>query len=305
MVKRAFIFPGQGAQFVGMSKDFYETFDESKAVFEQAQEIVDFDLKKICFQGPLEELSLTSISQPAILTASVAALKALQAKGLKTDFQFTAGLSLGEYSALVAAESLSFTDALSLVAKRGKFMQQASKENPGSMLTILGLDLDKVNLIAEKSQTYIANLNCPGQIVISGRHDNLKKAEELAKENGAKRAILLKVSGPFHTELMQQASLRLKDELDKADLRPPKIEVIFNVTAQSEDDPQEIRINLFKQVSQTTYWQKSVEFMIAKGVEEFIEIGPSNVLKGLLKRINRELKVINVGAVEDLKVFNQ
>jgi [acyl-carrier-protein] S-malonyltransferase len=305
MVKRAFIFPGQGAQFVGMSKDFYETFDESKAVFEQAQEIVDFDLKKICFQGPLEELSLTSISQPAILTASVAALKALQAKGLKTDFQFTAGLSLGEYSALVAAESLSFTDALSLVAKRGKFMQQASKENPGSMLTILGLDLDKVNLIAEKSQTYIANLNCPGQIVISGRHDNLKKAEELAKENGAKRAILLKVSGPFHTELMQQASLRLKDELDKADLRPPKIEVIFNVTAQSEDDPQEIRINLFKQVSQTTYWQKSVEFMIAKGVEEFIEIGPSNVLKGLLKRINRELKVINVGAVEDLKLFNQ
>jgi [acyl-carrier-protein] S-malonyltransferase len=206
---------------------------------------------------------------------------------------------------LVAAGSLSFSDALALVAKRGKFMQQASEKNPGSMLTILGLDLEKVNLIAEKSQTYIANLNCPGQIVISGAHQNLKKAEELARESGAKRAILLKVSGPFHTGLMQQASLKLKEELDKVDLRPPKIEVVFNVTAESENNPQEIKTNLFKQVSQTTYWQKSVEYMAHKGVEEFIEIGPSQVLKGLLKRINRQLKVINVGTLEDLKEFKE
>jgi [acyl-carrier-protein] S-malonyltransferase len=305
MVKKAFIFPGQGAQFVGMAQDLYENASASREVFDKAQGLVDFDIKKVCFEGPLEELSLTNISQPAILTASIAVLRAMQSLGLDVNPDYTAGLSLGEYSALVTAGSIEFDDALKLVAKRGRFMQDASLANPGSMLTILGLDLDKVEEITSETGTYVANLNCPGQIVISGTLEGLKQAESLAKEKGAKRVLLLKVSGPFHTELMQEASQKLKVELDKIDIKEPKCKMIFNVTAQEETSADNIRANLFKQVSQTTYWQKSVEYMIAAGVDTFYEIGPGQVLKGLLKRINPALPVYSLGSLEDINSLKE
>jgi len=301
MVKKAFIFPGQGAQCVGMAKDLYDAIPLSKEVFEIAQSVVDFDLIDLCFRGSLEELSRTNISQPAILTSSIAVLRALKVSGLDLSFDYTAGLSLGEYSALVAAESIDFKEAIRLVVKRGKFMQQASDENPGSMLTVLGLDINKVTKITQETKTYIANLNCPGQIVISGTHDNLKKAEALAKEKGAKRAILLKVSGPFHTVLMQAASLKLESELNNTEIKKPACRVVFNVTGKTTQNPEEIKSNLFKQVSQTTYWQKSVEYMVADGVSVFFEIGPGQVLKGLLKRINPELKVYSIASLGDIE----
>ena len=301
MVKKAFIFPGQGAQFVGMSKDLYDAVPESKEVFEIAQSVVDFDIAKVCFDGSPEELNMTAISQPAILTASIAVLRALKVSGLELLPDYTAGLSLGEYSALVTAESIDFKDAVNLVAKRGKLMQQASNENPGSMLTILGLDIDTVAEITQETKTYIANLNCPGQIVISGTHDNLKTAQILAKEKGAKRVLSLRVSGPFHTVLMQEASLKLKGELENVAIKSPVCDVIFNVTGVMNSNPDEIKINLFKQVSQTTYWQKSVEYMVADGVSVFFEIGPGQVLKGLLKRINPELKVHSIASLEDIE----
>jgi [acyl-carrier-protein] S-malonyltransferase len=301
MVKRAFIFPGQGAQCVGMAKDLYDAVAESRKVFDTAQSAVDFNITKVCFEGPLDELSRTDISQPAILTASIAVLKAMEVSGIKSICDYTAGLSLGEYSALVAAGSLGFQEAIKVVAKRGRFMQQASEANPGGMLTILGLDIQQVTEITQETQTYIANLNCPQQIVISGKHDNLKTAESLAKQRGAKRALLLKVSGPFHTQLMQEASQSLKNELEKTNIKEPGCKVVFNVTGKTETDPEKIKIDLFKQVSQTTYWQKSVEYMAAEGVELFIEIGPGQVLKGLLKRINPQLKVISISSLEDIE----
>ena len=301
MVKKAFIFPGQGAQCVGMSKDFYNSFAESKEIFDDAQSIVDFDILKLCFDGPLEELSLTNISQPAILTASIAALQALRASGINVTPDYVAGLSLGEYSGLVAAKSISFQTAVALVAKRGKFMQQASELNPGSMLSLLGLDIDKVSEITKETGTFIANLNCPGQIVISGKNDNLKAAEVLAKEKGAKRVLPLNVSGPFHTELMQEVSQKLENELVKTKVKEPACNVVFNVTGDIEGAPDMIKVNLSKQVSQTTYWQKSVEYMANNGVSVFFEIGPGQVLKGLLKRINPDLKVYNIGSLEDIE----
>ncbi len=301
MVKKAFIFPGQGAQFVGMSESLYNNIPASKDIFDKAQAIVDFDINKVCFHGPLEELSLTNISQPAILTASIAALTAMRSSGLDVTPDYVAGLSLGEYSALAAAGSIDFVDAINLVAKRGKFMQEASAANPGSMLTILGLDLEKINEIVRETQTYIANLNCPGQIVISGKHNNLKDAEVLAKKKGAKRVLLLKVGGPFHTVLMREASLKLKNELEDINIKEPVCEIVFNVTGETEDNPESIKTNLFKQVSQITYWQKSVECMVANGVTVFFEIGPGRVLKGLLKRINPELTVHNIGSSEDIE----
>ncbi len=301
MVKKAFIFPGQGAQFVGMSESLYNTIPAAKEIFDKAQAVVDFDINKVCFHGPLEELSLTNISQPAILTASMAVLKAMRPSGLDITPDYVAGLSLGECTALVAAGSIDFPDAVSLVAMRGKFMREASVANPGSMLTILGLDLEKVNEIVHETETYVANLNCPGQIVISGKHDNLKNAELLAKKRGAKRVLLLKVGGPFHTVLMREAGLKLKNELQNTNIKEPGCKVVFNVTGETEDSPESIKINLFKQVSQTTYWQKSVEYMVADGVTVFFEIGPGRVLKGLLKRINPELTVHNIGSLEDIE----
>ena len=301
VVEVAYLFPGQGTQFVGMGKDFYETFKESRQVFDKANELLGFDLKNICFNGPAEELVKTSISQPAILTTSIACLAALESK-FKSEIspKFVAGLSLGEITALVAAGCLSFEEGVLFVRDRGKFMEEASAQNPGKMAAILGLSLEETEKVCAEAGAEIANLNCPGQIVISASQENMQKAVDLAKERGAKRAIILDVSGPFHSSLMNPAALKLKEKLEKINLKQANIPIVSNVTAQEETSPEKIKQNLFVQVSNRTLWEKSMHYMISKNVNTFLEIGPGKVLSGFMKKIDAQKAVYNIEKIEDL-----
>lgn len=300
--KNAFIFPGQGAQYVGMGKDIYEAYEAARQVFDEADEFLGYKLSKLCFEGPEEKLAETEFSQPAILTASMAYLEALRQEAPDIYADYYAGLSLGEYSALTASGMLDFQAALELVARRGRLMQAASVKHPGQMASILGLSLDKVREITDKTDTYIANLNCPNQVVISGLTADIEKAQELAKEAGARRVVILKVSGPFHSAYMDEASRKLSEALDKISLKPAgDKEVVFNVTALPEAEIANIKDNLSRQVNSTTYWQKSIYYLSDKGVNTFFEIGPSQVLKGLMRKINTELRVYNVGSCQDLE----
>ena len=299
--KIAFIFPGQGAQYPGMGKDLYDNFKGAKGIFDKADEILGYSLSDICFEGPADKLASTEISQPAILTTSIAALEALKEVGIMVSANFFAGLSLGEYSALTSASSMSFEEAVALVSKRGKLMREASIKNPGKMISIIGLSPAQAKEVAQLTKTYVANLNCPGQVVISGREDDIEEAKTKAIEVGAKKVILLKVSGPFHSELMTSASESLKEELEKVNIAPPKGKVIFNVTARDENEPALIKENLFRQVNHTTFWQKSVENIAGRECRIFFEIGPGQILRGLLKRINPELKVSNAANLEDIR----
>lgn len=285
-----------------MGKDLYDNFPVSKKIFYKADEVLGFSISQICFNGPADKLISTENAQPAILTASIASLEAIKEK---TNLQpkFCAGLSLGEYSALVAAGVLSFQDVVFLVRKRGQFMEEAAKNNPGKMLSIIGLEKETVESICKESSCEIANLNCPGQIVISGKIPNIEKATELAKQKGAKRAILLDVSGAFHSSLMEEARAKLALEIRKIKFNAPKIPIISNVTAKSETNTEKIMDNLIKQVSSSTYWEDSIRFMSKEGVDCFLEIGPGTVLKGLNKRINPEMKTVNLGNTEQIKAF--
>lgn len=303
MVETALIFPGQGAQYVGMGKDLYDNFPAAREVFDKAEAILKFDIKKLCFEGPQEELSTTQDSQPAILVASIAALKALQATPSYSHIspKFSLGLSLGEYSALVAAESISFEDAVTLVRKRGEYMEDASRKNPGKMACVMGLDIKTVEELCKGFGCEIANLNCPGQIVVSGKTNNIELFASLAKEKGAKRVLMLEVSGPFHSSLMTSARDKLKDYIEKAHILPPKIMFLSNVDAKIQNDPVKIKENLIAQVNSRTLWEESVKLVAAGGVKKFLEIGPGQVLKGLLKKIDPKLEVINVGTPRDLQ----
>ena len=298
--KLAYIFPGQGAQFVGMGKDLYENFSSSKEIFDTADDILGYSIKELCFEGPIDKLSTTEFSQVAILTVSIAALEALKESGFEIEPEYLAGLSLGEYSSLVASGSIDFETALRLVEKRGRFMHEASLKNPGQMASILGLSEDEVKEITEASGTYMVNFNCPGQIVISGRRENIKKAEELATDKGAKRFIVLKVSGAFHTRYMDEASKKLEEEMQQVEFKKPEVKIVFNVTADIEDEPDKIKKNLAYQVNHPTYWQRSIEYIQERGVNRFFEIGPGRILRGLLRRINPELRVYNIGSKEDI-----
>ncbi|MFH1459307.1 MAG: ACP S-malonyltransferase [Candidatus Omnitrophota bacterium] len=303
--KIAFIFPGQGAQYVGMGKDLYQKFESAKTIFEKSNECLGFDLKSICFEGPQEELTQSAICQPAILTLSIAVLEVLKDK---EEFQALipyacAGLSLGEYAALVACESLKFEDAVRLVHKRGQFMDTASKENPGTMSCILGLDITKTKEICQKTKAEIANLNCPGQIVLSGSVQAIAQANTLANEQGAKRVIPLDVSGPFHSSLMSSAAASLKKELDNVEISKPKVMFIPNVTAQETDGPEQIRQLLTQQVASTTYWEKSIGNLRNHNINTYLELGPGKVLKGLLQRIDRSLEVINLQKTADFDIL--
>jgi len=300
--KVAFLFAGQGTQYIGMGKDLSEAFPESKAVFDKADRILGFSISKLCFQGPQEELTKTQNCQPAILTVSIAALEAfgsrLKAQGSRPSC--VAGLSLGEYSALVAAEAISFEDAVYLVRRRGEFMEEEALRYPGKMASILGLDLAGVKNICRQTNAEIANINCPGQIVISGGAHEIGEAAGLAQEQGAKKVILLEVSGAFHSSLMKEASLKLAQELDKIKINTPKIPVVSNVSAKPVTSPAEIRKNLTKQVASSVLWEDAMRFMLAQGIAKFFEFGPGKVLKGLLRRIDEKAQVVNIEKKEDI-----
>lgn len=300
-MKLAFIFPGQGAQYVGMAQDLYEKSPGAKKIFEAADSVFGFSLSRLCFEGPFEELTKTENCQPAVLTASAAALEALKEAHPGIAPSYVAGLSLGEYTALVAAGIVVFRDAVHLVRRRGEFMEAAAKKNPGKMACVLGLEKDIVAGVCRDTGCEIANLNCPGQVVISGRFDALERASEASMEKGAKRVISLDVSGAFHCSLMDEASLRLKAEIDKVPFAKPQIPLISNVDAEEQADPLVIKNNLIRQVNTATYWESSMRYLLSRGVDTYLEIGPGSVLKGLMKKIDPAAKVINIGKWEDLQ----
>lgn len=303
MSATAFVFPGQGSQYVGMAQDLIAIYPEARAVFEQADATLGFALSTLCFNGPETELTDTINAQPALLTHSIAALRVLQTLRPDLTPAFVAGHSLGEYSALVAADALDFTDALKLVRERGRVMKAAGEKTPGAMAAIIGMDTATLESVCAEAGVQIANYNAPGQIVISGEKDALQRAVELAKTRGAKRAIVLAVSIASHSRLMQDAAREFADAVAATPLRAPKIPVISNVTAQPLTSIEEIRHELVTQLTSSVQWIKSIEYIIAQGVTRFIEIGPKDVLAGLIRRINPNVHAVSIGDVASIKAF--
>ena len=295
-MKFAFVFPGQGSQSIGMGKDLADNYSAAKAIFVKANEALGFDLQKICFEGPVEELKRTAITQPAIFTVSMAAFAVLKEKGLSAEVM--AGHSLGEYSALCAAGALDFSDAVRLVNKRGQFMQEAVPEGVGAMAAVLGLDPEKIVAICQtmvdKGLVVAANFNCPGQTVISGHKTAVDAVAIKLKEAGAKRVIPLEVSAPFHSPLMQPAADKLKAELDKIEVKDAVVPVISNVTAQPVQAAADIRRLLISQVTNSVEWEKSIQTIVKMGVTVFVEVGAGKVLKGLVGKCAPESVVYNV-----------
>lgn len=299
MSKTAFLFAGQGAQFVGMGKDLVEQFDSAKALFDQANDILGYDLASICFDGPEDELTKTEHAQPGIYLASWVALQLLKERVPSLKADATAGLSLGEFTALAAAGSMSFEDGLKVVRQRGLFMQQACDDAKGAMAAIIGMDQDAVQKVCDEAGVQLANLNCPGQIVISGAADKIEAACELAKAQGAKRALPLPVAGAYHSSLMTSASSRLDSVLNETALTQPSVPVISNVTAEAHGA--NISEVLVQQVTSSVLWEASVRKLITDGFDTFIEFGPGNALAGFMKRIDRSQTVHNVGSVATLE----
>jgi len=297
-----YLFAGQGSQYIGMGKDLYESFPKAKEIFDKADKALGFSITKLCFEGPQEELTKTLNCQPAILTMTIAAFEA--AKNIKpfshSALDYIAGLSLGEYSALVATEAISFEDAVVLVRNRGKFMEEEAAKKPGKMLSIIGLDLEVVKKICLSTNTEAANMNCPGQTVISGGPKEIEHAQSLAKQEGAKLAVILDVSGAFHSSFMSGASVKLAQILEKTVIKMPQTTVISNVTAKPFLSVEEIKNNLVKQVSSSVLWEDSIRFILGKGVNSFYEFGPGKVLKGLMRRIDPSAQVKNIEKKEDI-----
>ncbi len=298
----AFIFPGQGAQYPGMGRDFFENFPAAKQVFAKADAILGFSFSELIFNGPAEELTRTKNSQLAIFITSIAILKVLQEQNPELHPAICGGLSLGEYTALVAAGKLSFEEALPLVKARGEFMEEACIAYPGIMHVVLGMELPAVDEVVKGlSGVWVANLNCPGQIVISGTKEGVEQATELLKEKGARRVLPLDVSGAFHSGLMQSAEKRLSPLIEQANMRKSDVDVVMNVPGNKVEALEEIRKNMTKQVTSPVRWQKCVETMVDSGVELFIEMGPGKTLAGMNKRIGVQIPTVSVEKVEDLE----
>jgi [acyl-carrier-protein] S-malonyltransferase len=293
----AFLFPGQGSQAVGMGKELAEKYPAARQTFEEADTALGYKLSQLCFEGPEDQLRLTEITQPAILTASIAAYRVLSEKGLKPNF--VAGHSLGEYSAHVAAGTFSFADAVRTVRNRGKYMQEAVPVGVGAMAAILGMELDKLTALcndaAQGEVCEPANINSPGQIVISGQATAIERAIKLAPERGAKKAVLLPVSAPFHCSLMKPAQERLAIDLQALQFQNPSIPVVCNVDAISLENAERSRDALIRQVTGSVKWEQSIRVLIEQGVQTFVEVGPGKVLWGLMRQIDRSKTCLNVG----------
>ncbi len=302
MKKVSFIFPGQGAQQVGMGREFFDACPESRLIYDKADEVVS-GLSDIIFNGPQEKLTLTEFCQPGIITMSMAALAAFKAsdKFKEIDSKFACGLSLGEYSALCACGALSFEDTIKLIERRSAFMTEATKENHGAMAAVIGMDKEKLTAICQESGAEVANFNSSEQIVITGHADKVRAASEKLQESGAKRVIPLDVSGAFHSSLMQTAADKFERELQNFTIKTPDFPIVSNVDARPTADPAIISSNLARQITSSVQWVDSVEFIASEGITDFIEIGPGNILKGLLRKINREYKVHNIRTPADVE----
>ncbi len=303
MTKVAWVFPGQGSQSVGMGRDLYDNFDSARAILDQADDALGFPLSKLCFEGPEDELRQTINAQPALVAASLACLQAardISHHSLPAP-DFMAGHSLGEYTALAVAGVFDFATAVRLARERGRLMHEAGQARPGSMAAIIGLDEAPLAEVCQQTGACIANINCPGQIVISGATENIVRAMEMATTKGASRVIPLEVSGAFHTPLMQTAVDGMAEFMSSLSFQEPAIPIIGNTTAEPIANAESVRTELLNQLCNPVQWQRSIEYMVKKGVSTFIEIGPGKVLTGLIKRIDKEVKTINVGDLEAVK----
>jgi [acyl-carrier-protein] S-malonyltransferase len=301
MSKTALLFAGQGAQVVGMGKDLAEKFPSAKAWFDRANAALGYDLAGICFNGPEAELTKTENAQPGIFLVSWVCFELLKEKVPNLKFDATAGLSLGEFTALTAAGAMSFEDGLRVVRQRGKFMQEACDATRGGMAAVIGLDEALTREVCAEAGVVLANLNCPGQLVISGESEKIAKACELAKAIGVKRAIPLSVAGAYHSPLMASAQPKLQNELAKITISPPTVPVISNVTAQAHGAPAEIAARLVEQVTSSVLWEKSMRGLQVQGFTRFIEIGPGTALSGFMKRIDKNAQMLNVADAMSLE----
>ena len=296
----AYVFPGQGSQAVGMGRDLFDHSPAAHAIFEEADRILDMPISKLCFEGPVEEVLKTVNVQPAVLTVSIACLKAAQETGGLPSPVFAAGHSLGEYTALIAAGAISFSDGLRLVRERGRLMQTAGEQNPGGMLALLGAELQAAEEFCVQTGCHVANINCPGQIVISGSLEAIGKAHETARIRNIK-AVPLRVSGAFHSPLMEPALPGLQAALASVPLKDPAVPVISNVTAEPIMSANRIREELIYQLNHRVQWQKSVEYMASAGVTTFLEIGPGQVLSGLIKRTSPAARTLSLGSSQTIQ----
>lgn len=306
MGKLAFVFPGQGSQAVGMGKDVHDAVPAAREAFETADRVLGFPLTEMIFQGPESDLKQTSNTQPALLATSWALYQALERHGIRPDY--VAGHSLGEYGALVAAGVLRFEDAIAIVRQRGQFMEQAVPSGQGAMAAVLGAERERLGALCDDisaagTPVEMANLNCPGQIVVSGSREGIDAVVERGKEAGAKRVIPLEVSGPFHSALMKPAAERLGEALRAVEMQDARIPVIANVTARPVTEAEQIRGLLVEQVFSPVLWEDSVRYLIDQGVDTFVEIGSGTVLAGLIKKIDRSVRIVSINSLEAIEAY--
>jgi [acyl-carrier-protein] S-malonyltransferase len=301
MSKTALIFAGQGAQTVGMGRDLAAQYATAKALFDQANSVLGYDLAALCFDGPEPVLTQTEHAQPGIFLVSWVAFQLLREQVPGLQFEATAGLSLGEFTALAAGEVLSFEDGLRLVRQRGQFMQAACDVTQGAMAAIISLDLEPARAVCQEAGVEIANLNCPGQIVISGETEKISRACDLALERGARRALPLPVAGAYHSRLMAGAQAKLAVSLAEIPMKPPTVSVIANVNALPHGSPVEIRQRLVEQVTGSVLWEASMRYLLAQGFKRFIELGPGTALSGFMKRIDKNCQILHVADVSSLE----